>query len=90
MNWKSPVYQALNEYGQWQDDQDGISLFYDYTCETPSGMTIDRSARFFSRNAFLKCLALWNMSDYKYLANPHQMGYPDPNSKAVNERPRED
>ncbi len=82
-HWKEPVYQAMDYNGNWEDDPDGISKFYDYSCEMPSGHKIERSARFFSDLAFDQAINRWNRVGngmYKYAAI---------DNKAVNERPRE-
>lgn len=85
MNWKDPVYQAMDINGNWEDDPDHISEFYDYSCEMPSGAVIERNARFFGPTAFRLAIARWNKNGngkYKYFYNAMDKGshgIPDPN-----------
>ena len=67
MNWKDPVFKAMDINGNWEDDPDKISKFYDYSCTTPSGMRIERSARFFSRLAFTEAIKRWNKNITGYV-----------------------
>ena len=68
MNWKDPVFKAMDINGEWHDDPDNLSEFYDYSCEMPSGMKIERSARFFSKLSFEAALKRWNKKGYVYEA----------------------
>lgn len=86
MNWKDPVFKAIDYNGEWHDDEHNISRFYDYSCEMPSGAVIERSARFFSFLSFVKAIARWNKSGngrgYKYYyTTPNE--YTDPNIHLV-------
>lgn len=81
-NWKEPVFQARDSLGNWSEDSGNESRFFDYSCTMPSGQTIERSARFFSRMGFENAIDRWNRNGngmYKYTAI---------DNKAVNERPR--
>ena len=80
MNWKDPVFKAMDYNGEWHDDVHNISRFYDYSCEMPSGTVIERSARFFSFLAFVRAIARWNKNNngYKYYyTTPNE--HTDPN-----------
>ena len=85
MNWKDPVFQAMDINGNWEEDPDHISEFYDYSCEMPSGAVIERNARFFGPTAFRLAIARWNRAGdgkYKYFydaMNKGSHGIPDPN-----------
>ena len=82
MNWKDPVFKAMDINGDWEDDPDNLSRFYDYSCEMPSGQVIERSARFFSFLSFVKAIVRWNKEasgrGYKYYYTTPN-GHADPN-----------